>query len=211
MVNTKSGRFPRNNRAINSSLIPIPQLNDRASRYYEACDFEEKIINDIMAANTAEPAKAFSVFSVKICRLERVLYDFWTAIQRLCTQQNTIAYMKKPSLKEAKVWTDRDGSVKNFTQLSLGQKHQRLLMVVFLNESDKKAYEKTLAKLSNLVTDRNKIVHRLFSFEQEVSAKTELLERAIIRCDRVFKHIDRLDDEIEKYILLNMRRYIARD
>ena len=178
--------------------------------YYESYELEKSILISIKNSDLKEPTLSFCIFSVQIAQVERLLNDYYDSVAILCTQTNPMATMKKPTAKQKRAWSAKADQSKAFQNLSLGQKHLALSLVEFITNDDIELYRGIMTHLSELVEDRNKIIHFMFNTTQSTEEKLQTITRANEHCEYIFKELDKLDSVFRHYITKNLRLYYGK-
>jgi len=181
--------------------------SDTKSRiYYEAAALELSMLKDIKDSKMKEPTLSFSIFSIQIAKVERILNEYYDSVSVLCSKPNPMVSMSKPNAKQKNVWT-RSNKPMGFKNLTLGQKLAALQLVEFITEEDIKNYDELIISLNDLIGDRNKITHSLFDPTQTTAEKQIIVNRANVNCKKVIKEFERLNSVFSFYILQNVYLY----
>lgn len=177
--------------------------------YFENAALEIKMLSDLESCKMDEPTHSFSVFSVKIAQLDNRLNEFYDSAAILGTQANPMAHMDTATDEQVKIWSYKDGKIKGFADLSMGQKHQALQLLNFVTQEDKVNYKKTMAALDKIVQNRNRIVHSLFNSSVTSEDKLKLIQETIKKCNEVYTTIDEMSSVFSFYIVNHASRYYS--
>lgn len=188
------------------STHPETELEKKLRQYDEADELYEKVAKDITESNMDGLTKIICLYNVKTQWLERVLNDFYDSIAITSSKLNPIVYGDKISNQFARNFTKK-GETQGFADLTLGRKHSALTIFHYKQDTAEIKYKKYLDLLASFVTERNDIIHNLFTQTKDTKAKTAHITESVLRLEVLIYATKQRDDELAKYLFEHMGEY----
>lgn len=188
------------------SVHPETKLDKKLRLYAEADDLYEKFTKDINESNMDGLTKAICLFNIKTQWLERALNDFYDRIAITSNKPNPYVVGKKASGKVANSFK-RNGKTVGFADLTLGTKLIALKLFRYTDEASEKKYQGYLQELGNFITNRNQIIHNLFTQNLGTKDKIKTITEELIRLEVLLIATDQRDSFLAKYLFEHMSEY----
>jgi ribosomal protein S18 len=185
---------------------PETELEKKFRQYNEADELYEKLVKDITSSKMEGLTKIICLYNIKTQWLERVLNDFYDRIAITSSQLNPIVYGDKISNKRAREFIKK-GETVGFADLTLGRKHKALSIFHYKKNAEEIKYQKYLNVLADFVTERNDIIHNLFTQMKDTKAKTTHITESVLRLEVLIYATKQRDDELAKYLFEHMGEY----
>ncbi len=162
--------------------------------------------SSIFASNMDDLAKNISLLNLETQWFEWTLNDLYDRLAITSSQRNPFVQMAKISNTIANKFK-KDGKTQGFADLTLGSKHFWLSQFSYIETDENKRYQTYLKDLELFVTNRNEIIHHLFTPKIPTTTKSKQICAALVSVEALIAETEKRDQFLAQYLFSNMGAY----
>jgi hypothetical protein len=164
--------------------------------------FRSSIVN----SNMDDLAKNISLLNLETQWLEWALNDLYDRLAITSSQQNPLVQLAQISNTLANKFK-KDGKTQGFANLTLGSKHFWLSQFSYSETDENKRYQTYLKDLGSFVTNRNEIIHHLFTPKISTATKSKQIGAVLESVEALIAETEKRDQFLAQYLFNNMGAY----